>query len=154
MVSAHLLLLCLLALAEPLAAQPQKRQPASQIKSYSLPPGKYERAVAYSRWQYAMHFLGVLWTVGTLAAILNLRVASHLRNWAEHASVRRFLQAAIFVPGLMLALNLPRLPLDLFGHWLDRYYDQSVQGWGSWLFDWAKGVMLGFIIAIVNLRSR
>jgi len=95
-----------------------------------------------------MHFLGVLWTVGTLAAILNRRVAPRLRDWAERASARRFLQAAIFVPSLMLAINLPRLPLEMFGHWLDRHYDQSVQGWISWLWDWAKGELLGFILAI------
>ena len=131
-----------------LAAQQRTQQSSSQIKPYSLPPGKYERAVAFSHWQYAMHFLGVLWTVGTLAAILNRRVAPRLRDWAERSSARRFLQAAIFVPSLMLALNLPRLPLEMFGHWLDRHYDQSVQGWISWLWDWAKGELLGFILAI------
>src|SRR4030095_4561868 len=109
-----------------LPAQQRKPQPSSQIKSYNLPPGKHERAVAYSHWQYAMHFLGVLWTAGMLVAILNLRVGPRLRNWAEHTSVNRFLQAAIFVPGLMLALNLPRLPFEMFGHWLNRHYDQSV----------------------------
>src|SRR5437773_4419933 len=116
-----LLVVCLAALD----AQQRTQQSSSQIKPYSLPPGKYERAVAYSHWQYAMHFLGVLWTVGTLAAILNRRVAPRLRDWAERSSARRFLQAAIFVPSLMLAINLPRLPLEMFGHWLDRHYDQS-----------------------------
>src|SRR5207249_4630302 len=70
-----------------------------------------------------------------------------LRNWAERASVGRFLQAAIFVPGLMLALNLPRLPLEMFRHWLDRRYDQSVQGWPSWLLDWTKRELLLLVIA-------
>src|SRR5262245_12748431 len=91
-------------------------------------PSAQDRAVAYSYWQYAMHFLELLWTAGALVAVLNLRVAPRLRNWAEHASVGRFVQAAIFVPGLMMALNLPRLPLDMFRHWLDRRYDQSIQG--------------------------
>src|SRR5437899_12534217 len=128
-----LLVVCLATLAAPLAAQQQTRQSSSQIKPYSLPPGKYERAVAFAHWQYAMHFLGVLWTVGTLAAILNRRVAPRLRDWAERASARRFLQAAIFVPSLMLAINLPRLTLEMFGHWLDRHYDPPVPGWMSWL---------------------
>jgi STE24 endopeptidase len=124
-----LLLVCV---AEPLAAQP---------------PGTYERAVAYSYWQYAMHSLEWLWTAGTLVAILNLRVAPRLRNWAERASVGRFLQAAIFVPCLMLVLNLPRLPLEMFRHWLDRRYDQSVQGWPSWLLDWTSRELLALVIA-------
>jgi STE24 endopeptidase len=136
-------------LAAPIAAQQRTAQANPQSQGYKLPPGKYERAVAYSHWQYAMHFWGVLWTVGTLVVILNLRVAPRLRNWAQHISGRRLLQAALFVPGLMLVLNLPHLPLEMFGHWLDRRYDQSIQGWISWLWDWTKGELLGFGIAIV-----
>jgi len=136
-------------LAAPLAAQQRTPQANPHGQGYKLPPGKYQRAVAYSHWQYAMHFLGVLWTVGTLVVILNLRVAPRLRNWAQHISGRRLLQAALFVPGLMLVLNLPHLPLEMFGHWLDRRYDQSIQGWISWLWDWTKGELLGFVIAIV-----
>lgn len=120
-----------------------------QAKTYTLPPGKYERAVSYSHWQYAMHFLGVLWTVGTLIAILELRLAPRLRTWAQKASHRRFLQAMIFVPGFLLMVDIAHLPLDLWGHELDRRYDQSVQGWGSWLFDWTKGELIEFTIGIV-----
>src|SRR5436190_18914755 len=128
-----LLALLLVCVAAPLAAQI---------------PGEHERAVAYSYWRYAMYFLGVLWTAGTLAAILNLRVAPRLRNWAERAAVGRLPQAAIFVSGLMLALILPRLPLEIFRHWLARRYDQSVQGWSSWLLDWTKRELLAVAIAI------
>jgi Zn-dependent protease with chaperone function len=131
-------------------AYAQERPPANpQVKTYTLPPGKYERAVAYSHWQYAMHFLGVLWAAGTLLAILTLRLAPRLRTWAENYSHRRFVQAAIFVPGFLLMVDVAHLPLDLFGHWLDQHYDQSVQGWGSWAWDWTKGELIEFVIAIV-----
>jgi STE24 endopeptidase len=130
-------------------AYAQQRAPAShEVKSYTLPPEKYQRAVAYSHWQYAMHFLGVLWTVGTLVAILALRLAPRLRTRAENASHRRFVQAAIFVPGFLLMVDIARLPLDLFGHWIERHYDQSVQGWSSWAWDWTKGELIEFTIAI------
>jgi STE24 endopeptidase len=121
----------------------QERPPANpQVKGYTLPPDKYQRAVAYSHWQYAMHFLGVLWAAGTLLAILALRLAPRLRTWAENASHRRLIQAAIFVPGFLLILDLARLPLDLLGHGLDQHYDQSIQGWGSWVWDWTKGELI------------
>src|SRR5262245_50131343 len=103
MVPCRLILALVLYLA-PLAAQPRTQPPASPVKPYTLPPGKYERAVDYSHWRYAIHFVSVLWTAGTLVAILNLRLAPRLRNRAERASVRRFVQAMIFVPGLMLAI--------------------------------------------------
>src|SRR5579872_1756867 len=128
----------------------QVRAPANpQAKQYTLPPDKYERAVAYSHWQYAMHFLGVLWAAGTLLAILELRLAPRLRTWAQNASHRRFLQAVIFVPGFLLMVDVARLPLDLGGHGIDRHYDQSIQGWGSWAWDWTKGELLELTIGII-----
>src|ERR1700704_4363315 len=122
-------ILMLLLFFSTVPAYAQQRAPANQrVKVYTLPPEKYQKAVAYSHWQYATHFLGVLWTVGTLLAILALRLSSRLRTWAENTSHRRFIQAAIFVPGFLLIVDMARLPLDLFGHWLDQHYDQSVQG--------------------------
>jgi len=130
-------------------AHAQQPAPANrQVKGYTLPPEKYQRAVAYSHWQYAMHFLGVLWAAGTLLAILAFRLAPLLRTWAENTSHRRFIQAAIFVPGFLLMVDIARLPLDLFGQWLEQHYDQSIQGWGSWAWDWTKGELIEFVIAI------
>src|SRR5260370_36435351 len=143
-------ILMLLACLATFTAYAQVRTPSNpQAKPYPLPPGKYGRAVAYSHWQYAMPFLGVLWAAGTLLAILELRLAPRLRTWAQNASHRRFLQAAIFVPGFLLMVDFARLPLDLWGHAIDRHYDQSVQEWGSWTFDWTKGELLELGIGIV-----
>ena len=67
-------------------AMAQQRAPANpQVKGYTLPPDKYQRAVAYSHWQYAIHFLGVLWAAGTLLAILALRPAPRLRSGRRSA---------------------------------------------------------------------
>src|SRR5439155_22989768 len=139
----------LLLAAAPLFAQERVQPAKPQLKPYSLPPDKYERAVSYSHWQYALHFLGLFWTAGTLLAILIYGIAPRLRDWAEGASRARFLEAAMFIPALILAIDIPRLPLDFFGHWLNRHYDQSVQGWGSWLWDWTKAELIGFVIAII-----
>jgi STE24 endopeptidase len=131
----------------PMCAQQPPANP--QATRSTLPPGKYERAVAYSHWQYGMHFLGVLWASGALLAALRYRLAPLLRTWAESASRLRFLQAAMFVPALLFALDAARLPLDLFGHWLDLDYDQSIQSWASWGLDWGKGELIEFALAIV-----
>lgn len=146
-------LFCVLAvaawlLAAPLCA-PMHAQTAAPGKAYTLPPGKYERAEAYSHWRTGMHFLGALWMAGTLLAILTARLAPRLRTWAENATRRRFLQASLFVPALLLAVDLARLPLDLFNHWLDLRYEQSIQGFGSWLWDWSKAEAIAIAIAIV-----
>src|SRR5215470_20035830 len=132
----------------PLCAQPRTSS-SPQTKGYTMAPEKYHRAVAYSHWQYGMHFLGVLWAAGTLIALLKFHVAPRLRTWFEAATRRRFFQAAMFVPALLLTIDVARLPLDSFSHWLDRHYDQSIQGWGSWLFDWSKNEAIEFAIAIL-----
>ena len=141
------LLLCTLfpALDAQQAAPPKPQH----VQAYTLPPGKLERAIAYSHWRYGLHFLGVVWAIGTLAAMLHYRFAPRLRTRVEHATHRRFAQAALFVPGLLLAIDVARIPLDAFGQWLDRRYDQSVQGWGSWLWDWTKGEAIELSVAIV-----
>jgi Zn-dependent protease with chaperone function len=120
-----------------------------QVKSYSLPPEKYEKAVAYSRTQYRLHFVGVLYSLLLLLIILSLRIAPAFRDWAERVSRRRFVQAIVFVPLLLLTFDAFKFPLDVYQHHLAVYYDISVQGWGSWFWDWTKGELIQFVIATI-----
>jgi Zn-dependent protease with chaperone function len=46
-------------------------------------------------------------------------------------------------------LGLLSLPAAAAGHWLARYYGQSVQGWGSWFWDAVKGGVISLVLAIV-----
>ncbi|PYT05247.1 MAG: hypothetical protein DMF60_12575, partial [Acidobacteria bacterium] len=34
-----------------------------QVRNYTLPPEKYEKAVTYSKAQYALHFIGVAYSL-------------------------------------------------------------------------------------------
>jgi STE24 endopeptidase len=120
-----------------------------QVKTYSLPPEKYEKAIAYSRAQYRLHFAGAAYSLLLLLIILSLRIAPAFRDWAERLSRRRFIQALIFVPLLLLTFDILKLPLDAYQHHLSRQYDMSVQGWGSWFWDWSKGELIQFFIASV-----
>jgi len=105
--------------------------------------------VAYSRAEYRLHFGGVLYSLLALFIILSLRIASMLRDWAERLSRRRFVQAIVFVPLLLLIFDLVRLPLDAYQHHLSVQYDLSVQGWGSWFWDWTKGELIEFALASI-----
>jgi len=139
-------------------AQPQQpptvEDPSSLInqqpvKSYSLPPEKYEKAISYSRTQYRLHFIGTAYSLLILLFILSRRIAPVFRDWAERLSRRRFLQALVFVPLLLLVLDIFKLPLDIYQHNLSRRYEVSVQGWGSWFWDWSKGELIEFFIASI-----
>ncbi len=116
---------------------------------YSLPPDKLQKAIEYSRDRYWLHFAGELYGIAILAAILAFGVSARFRNWAEAASRRRFLQAAVFVTLLMLAIDILDLPLGIYGQHLELAFDQSVQSWPSWFWDWTKGELIGVALAIV-----
>ena len=120
-----------------------------EVKNYTLPPDKYEKAVAYSRTQYALHFIGVAYSLLVLLLILSLRIAPIFRDWAERVSHRRFVQAVVFVPLLLLTCDALAFPLAAYNHHLDVRYDISVQSWGSWFWDWSKGEIIQFIIASI-----
>ena len=123
----------------PSGTQPPEKQ---EVTSYTLSPEKYEKAVAYSRAQYSLHFIGIGYSLILLLGILALHVAPRFRDWAERTSRRRFLQALIFVPLLLATMDALQLPLSAYGQHLARQYDMSIQGWGSWFWDWTKGELI------------
>ena len=116
------------------------------VQAYTLPPEKYEKAIAFSQTRWALHFIGVAYGLALLLILLSLRVAPLFRNLAESVSRRRFLQAIVFVPLLLVTFDLLYLPLDIYRQHLQLRYEQSVQSWGGWFWDWTKGEMIGLVI--------
>lgn len=116
---------------------------------YRLTPEQYEKAVAYSRIRIWLQVAGFVYGVAVLVGVLGLGIAGRLRDLAEQRARRRFLQALIFVPLLFLILGIAGLPLDATGQYFALVYDQSVQGWGSWAWDWVKAQLIGIVISTV-----
>ena len=115
---------------------------------FRLSRERYAKAVAYSRAGYSLYFVSVAWGIVLLAALLKLRVVARLRDFAEARSRKRILQAGIFVPGLFVLLRVLKLPIGMYWHHLSLSYEQSVQGWGSWLWDWTKGEMISVVFGL------
>ena len=146
--------------AAALSAQPASTPPPSTPPSvvagsttaapatYTLTPEKRAKAIAYSRARYALHFAGFLWSVVVLLFLIALRLGPRFRDRAESASRRRFWQAAVFVPLLFITQGILELPTAAYGHHLERLYDQSVQGWGSWLGDQVKSLLVAIVVVI------
>ena len=120
-----------------------------EVRSYTLSPEKYERAVAYSRTQYRLHFLGIAYSMFALMLILAFRIPPLFRDWTERFSRRRLVQAFVFVPLLLLVFDVLKFPLSAYHHHLAVRYELSVQGWGSWFWDWTKGELVKFIVASI-----
>ena len=133
----------------------------SETDQYTLSHERYEKAVAYSRAGYAVYFVWV--GVGLVVAWLFLRlgVAAKIRDFAERKTEHRALQGLIFIPSLIVGVEIFELPALLYWHSLSLRYQQSVQGWSSWFVDWAKeeaifvgaATLLGSILLWLIRRS-
>jgi len=132
----------------PRARQSVSSQPARNSE-YRLSPERYEKAVAYSRASYGMYFVSVFLILAVLWALLEFGVAARFRDWAEGVSDKRFVQALIFVPLLLLSVDVAELPLRACGHVLSIRYQMSVQGWGSWFLDRSKEQLLTIAFALI-----
>lgn len=116
---------------------------------FRLSRERYEKAVAYSRAGYTLHFISVAWGIVVLVVLLKMGVVGKLRDFAEAKSGNRFGQALIFVPGLSLLLAVLHLPIGMYWHRLSLKYEQSVQGWGSWFWDWTKGELISIVLGLI-----
>jgi Zn-dependent protease with chaperone function len=144
-----LLVLSLTAMAAAAQAQvsaPPQPEPQRQVKTYTLPPEKLAQAIDFAHARNWLHFIGFAYSLAVLAGVVAWRVAPRFRDWARAASRRRIVQAYIFAPLLMLAVDGLSLPVSMYGQHLSLKYGQSIQGWGSWFWDWAKGELVGYLV--------
>ena len=136
--------------SSPPAATSESNTPEqTKTEQYTLSHDRYEKAVAYSRAGYALYFVSYFLGAVFLLLILRLGVAAKFRDIAENASDKRWIQALVFVPLLYLTIDLLNLPLSAYWHTLSLHYEQSIQGWDSWLWDWTKGKFLGMAFGTV-----
>jgi len=124
-------------------------QPKQSTDHYRLSRDRYDKAVAYSRAGYVLYFVSVAWGILVLVLSLRLKLIAKLRDSAERLSGNRGVQALIFVPGLLLVLAVLHLPIRIYWHVLSLRYEQSVQGWGSWFWDWTKAELIGIALGIM-----
>ena len=125
--------------------------PATQTSVYTLPPDKLAKAKALYDLRGMLRIVSNVWSFVVLLAVLYFGLVARYRDWAEKLSKGRFVQALVVVPLFILTLNLLDLPLDAYQHSISRQYGLSVQGWGSWFGDFAKGELITIIIATLGL---
>ena len=124
-------------------------------EAYTLPPETLRKAVDYSRARTTLGFVDTGWGILQLLLLLTLGVVYRMRNVAVNvtrgmgrARKARWAQAGIFLFELMVVTTLLTLPVEMVGHHLAVAYGQSVQGWGSWFGDQAKGFGLSWVIGV------
>src|SRR5579863_3209042 len=126
-------------------ASSQPGAASSQLLHYTLPPDKLAKAHALYNIDFTLFFVTSLWAFVVLFVMLQMRFGVVLREWAERASQRRFLQAAMVTCAFAFVMTVVQLPFDVYGHHIGLAYGLSVQHWGSWFADWGKSLGLEFV---------
>src|SRR5262245_46627804 len=120
-----------------------------RVTAYTLPPDRYTKARDLSRIRFQFAIISFIYGVIVLWLVLRWRLASKYRTWAESASSKRFVQALVFSPLLILTIDILDLPLGIYDNWVNREYGLSVQGWRSWAWDWTKGEFISVTLGII-----
>jgi Zn-dependent protease with chaperone function len=121
------------------------------VKAYTLTPEQLRKSEGLHRTSVVLSLTSTVFGIALLALLIATRFAPKVQRVVESVTKKRFLQALIFVPVLFFALSLFELPLEIYGHHTSLAYGLSVQGWGSWIWDWAKAELLVLIFATLTL---
>jgi STE24 endopeptidase len=124
-------------------------QPRKKITEYTLPPDLYRKAHKLGQISFWGELARPVYSWVILLLVLKWRLAPKYRNWAEKPSSAKFLQALIFAPRLLLSIAVLGIPFDIAEHSISRKFGLSIQGWGSWAWDWTKGEIVSLIIGTI-----
>jgi STE24 endopeptidase len=131
-------------------AAPSAASPSTQkITAYTLPPDLYRKAHRRNRIHFHLALIGFVYGLVVLWLILRWKLSAKYRDWSERVSSNSFLQAVVYSPLLLLTMAVLTLPVDIYGESVEKQYGISVQGWGSWSWDWVKGQLISFVIGII-----
>ena len=111
-------------------------------QAYSLSPDKLAKAIAFSRTRQILGLIGSLWGLAFLWLLLTSRAAATLATRIEALVKPCWLQGLLFFAALLVLMTLADLPVGWYGHRVSLAYGISVQSWGSWVSDLAKGLGL------------
>ncbi len=134
---------------QPQPSQNSAPSPATQVQGYTLAPGQEAQAVAYAEARHELYFFDFVYGLLVVVMLLQLRVAAAFRDWGERVNGRRSFQTAIVTVLVVLTIDVLSLPTAIWRHRLGLKYQQSIQGWGSWLVDWGKGELVMLAVAVI-----
>jgi STE24 endopeptidase len=132
-----------------MTTQQRAQAGTERITRYTLTPEREAKARAIAKVRLRMIFVGMVYGLVVLLAVLRWKLAAKYRDLAEKASAKRFVQVLVFAPLIALTIDVLSLPTGIYENWINRKYGLSVQGWGSWFWDWTKGELLSVIATII-----
>jgi Zn-dependent protease with chaperone function len=135
--------------AAPMQTAAAQQTAPPKITKYTLPPERYEKARNLGKIQFRFALISFVYGLVVLWFVLRGKFAAKYRTWAESTSSKRFVQALVFSPLLILTIDVLGLPTGIYQNYVSRQYGLSVQGWSSWFWDWTKGEIVSIIAATI-----
>ena len=132
--------------SKPQQAQ-EKAGPHSE-QGYSLSPEKLAEAKALNRIRVGVVIAGSVWGLIVLWALLASGMATRLDVWTRETLKPRWIQGIGFFGMVLVILAVADLPLGVIAHRASLKYHVSVQGWGPWFVDNAKGLGVSLALGI------
>lgn len=124
-----------------------KARPHSE-QAYALPPEKLAEAKALNRIRVWVAIAGSVWGLIVLWALLATGTATRLDVWTRETLRPRWVQGIGFFAVVLVVLAVADLPLGVIAHSASLKYHVSVQGWGPWFVDNAKGLGVSLAIGV------
>jgi STE24 endopeptidase len=127
---------------------PFSARPASG--PYARSPKLRQKAIRYSRTQYALYFAGVALSLAVFGFLWLAKVGPWLRRLAARASDRLLVQCLIFIPIFWIIVSVAGFPLDFYGGFtVERRFGLSAETFRLWLGDWGKTLGLTILAMIL-----
>jgi len=121
----------------------------ARITKYTLTPERDKEARALAAVHLRMIVVNLIYGLAVLLLIFWWKWGATYRDWAERASRNWMVQKLVFAPLIALTIDVLTLPTGIYENWIERKYGLSVQGWGSWFWDWTKGELLSVIFTVI-----
>lgn len=119
----------------------------SELLHYTLSPDKLAQARALYRIDVSLYFIASLYVLLVLWLMLRTGFGPGLRDWAERVSRFWLVRCAYVVIAFLITTEILQLPFAIYRHHISLAYGLSVQRWGSWFGDWAKGLSVNLLVA-------
>ena len=134
------------------AAPPTADAGATPVAAPAPGPDPYtvtvtEEMRVHQRWKDILYFAGTAYGFIILIVLLGLGISSRLRDIAVRMSRRPFLAAMAYFVLFTGVTTLLSFPLDYFSDFvIPHRFALSDQGFGGWLWDYLKTMLVGMII--------
>jgi STE24 endopeptidase len=127
------------------SAAAASKAPAPEKDPYSVTVTEEMRS--HQHWRDGLYFGGALYGFVALLAVLALGISRRLRDVALRLTTRPFLAALVFFALFSVVMTLISFPMDYFSDFvISHRFNLSHQGFGSWMWDQAKGMLVGIVL--------